>query len=47
MRLRRSESAQRRYLAALKTLARLRANVLQGMAPVSALRLHNGERQQA
>ena len=47
MRLRRSESAQKRYLAALKTLARLRANVPQGMAPISALRLHDGERQQA
>src|SRR5262249_40372227 len=43
MRLRRSESAQKRYLAALKTLARLRANVPQGLAPLNPLRLRSGE----
>jgi hypothetical protein len=47
LRLRRAESAQRRYLATLKTLARLRATVPQGMAPLKPLRLHTGEQQQA
>jgi hypothetical protein len=47
MRLRRAESAQRGYLATLKTLARLRATVPQGMAPLKPLRLHTGEQQQA
>ncbi len=47
IRLRRSESAQRRYLSALKTLARLRATVPEGMAPLNSLRLHPGERRQA
>jgi hypothetical protein len=47
MRLRRAESAQRRYLSTLKTLARLRATVPQGLAPLKPLRLHTGDRQQA
>jgi hypothetical protein len=47
VRLRRAESAQRRYLGTLKTLARLRATVPQGMVPLKPLRLHAGDRQQA
>jgi hypothetical protein len=47
MRLRRAESSQKRYLAALKTLARLRATAARGMVPLNPLRLHSGERRQA
>jgi hypothetical protein len=47
VRTKRCESAQRNYLAALKTLARLRATVPQGLAPLNPLRLFAGDRQQA
>jgi hypothetical protein len=46
-RLRRAESAQRRYLAALKTLVTLRALAPAGLAPLTPLRLHTEERQRA
>lgn len=42
-RLKRSESAQRRYLAAIKTLATLRAKAPAGMAPLKGLKLHDPE----
>ena len=45
IRLRRAESALRRYLATLKALARLRATLGQGLMPVNSLWLHGGERQ--
>src|SRR5262245_9708103 len=47
MRLRRAESSQKRYLAALKTLARLRATAAQGLSPLQPLRLHPGQQRQA
>jgi hypothetical protein len=47
IRLRRAESSQKRYLAALKTLARLRATVPQGLAPLHPLQLRTGDRQHA
>jgi hypothetical protein len=47
IRQRRAESAQRRYLGTLKALARLRVTMRQGMAPLTPLRLHTGERLQA
>lgn len=40
-RLKRSESAQRRYLAAIKTLSTLRAKVPAGLAPLKGLKLHD------
>jgi hypothetical protein len=43
MRLRRCESAQRRYLGALRMLTLIRATVPQGLVPVHPLRLHAGE----
>jgi hypothetical protein len=47
MRLRRVESAQRRLLGALKVLAKLRATVPQGLAPLNVLRLYDLEVQGA
>lgn len=41
LRLRRAESAQKRYLAAVKTLSVLRARVPAGLAPLKGLKLHN------
>lgn len=42
-RLRRSEITQRKFLAALKSLATLRALLPAGLAPLNGLRLHPGE----
>ena len=42
-RLKRLESAQRRYLTALKTLTTLRTLVPTGLAPAPSLRLHDPE----
>src|SRR5262245_10272476 len=42
-RLRRSEAAQRKYLAALKSLATLRVLLPEGLAPLNGLRLYRGE----
>jgi hypothetical protein len=39
--LRRAESAQKRYLAAIKTLTTVRALVPRGLVPVNHLRLHD------
>lgn len=47
LRLRRAESAQRRLLGAVKTLATLRAHVPQGLVPHNPLRIYRGERKQA
>jgi hypothetical protein len=40
-RLKRSESALRRYLTAIKTLSTLRAKVPAGLAPLKGLKLHD------
>jgi hypothetical protein len=45
-RLRRLESAQKRYLNAIKTLTTLRALVPGGLVPARALKLHEGPTQQ-
>lgn len=42
-RVRRTDSAQRRYLASIKTLATLRALVPEALAPLSSLRVYPGE----
>lgn len=42
-RVRRADSAQRRYLASLKTLATLRALVPEGLAPLNSLRVYPEE----
>jgi len=47
LRQRGAEGAQRRYLAALKTLARLRAVMPAGLVPIKSLRLYDAARQQA
>jgi hypothetical protein len=44
-RLQRAESAQRRYLTSVKTLATLRALVPQGMVPLRPLKLFKGAKQ--
>jgi hypothetical protein len=46
-RLRRAESAQKRYLAAMKTLANLRALVPAGLVPQNGLRIHPESRKRA
>jgi hypothetical protein len=46
-RLKRAESAQRRHLAAVKTLATLRALVPQGLVPAQPFRLHDPDRELA
>src|SRR5262245_23218668 len=46
-RLRRLESAQRRYLNALKSLASVRTLALPGLAPTPAVKLHNPAKQRA
>jgi hypothetical protein len=46
-RLRRAESAQRRLLSAIRTLATLRALAPAGLAPLNHLQLFTGERQRA
>ena len=46
IRLKRCESAQRRYLAALRMLTLLRATLPQGLMPVTSLRLHGSEQQE-
>jgi hypothetical protein len=43
LRLKRAESAQRRYLAALRTLTHLRAKLPEGLSPLNSLRLFTGE----
>ena len=45
--LRRAESTQRRYTAALKLLALLRAKLPQGLAPVNTLTLYEDQRKRA
>jgi hypothetical protein len=45
VRLRRCESAQRRYLGALRMLTLVRGTVPQGLVPPQALRLFNSQRQ--
>jgi hypothetical protein len=47
MRLRRLESAQRNHLGAMRVLAKLRATVPQGLAPLSSVRLFTADRHQA
>jgi hypothetical protein len=47
MRLRRLESAQRNHLAAMRVLAKLRATVPQGLAPLNLVRLFSADRHQA
>jgi hypothetical protein len=46
-RLRAVESAQRRHLTAIKVLAKLRATVPQGFAPLNLVRLFSADRHQA
>jgi len=46
-RLRRAESAQRRYLNAVKTLTTLRALAPQGLAPVGPVSVFKPRRKQA
>jgi len=46
-RLKRAESAQKRHLHAIKTLATLRALVPQGMAPIDSVRIFGEERKRA
>jgi len=46
VRMKRCESAQRRYLAALRMLTLIRATAPQGLVPVSSLRLHAGEQEE-
>jgi hypothetical protein len=46
-RLRRAESAQKRYLASMKTLANLRALVPAGLVPQNGLRIHPESRKRA
>jgi hypothetical protein len=45
--LRRAEQAQKRYLAAMKTLATVRELLPRGLLPVSHLRLHDPEKKLA
>jgi hypothetical protein len=45
-RLKRLESAQKRYLNAVKTLTTVRALVPAGLAPAQPLKLHEGPTQQ-
>jgi hypothetical protein len=45
--LRRSESAQKRHLAAIRTLTTVRALVPRGLLPVNLLRIYDPERKQA
>jgi hypothetical protein len=47
IRFRRAESAQRRFLSAVKTLTNLRALVPEGLAPLNPLRLHPEGRKRA
>lgn len=48
LRVRRSEVAQRKHLAALKALAQIRTLLPQGLVPVgSTMRLHDGDRETA
>lgn len=47
LRFRRAESAQRRYLAAVKTLATLRQRLPAGLAPLDGLRVHDPEKKSA
>jgi hypothetical protein len=46
-RLKRLESAQRRYLNAMKTLTSVRTLALPGLAPAPAVLLHNPEQRRA
>ena len=46
-RLRRAESAQKRYLAAIKTLTTVRALVPRGLLPANLLKLHDPEKRLA
>jgi len=45
--LRRSEISQKKYLAALKMLAVVRAKLPQGLAPLNAIHLREADRQPA
>jgi hypothetical protein len=47
LRLKRAESSQRRFLAAVKTLTTLRALVPHGMVPVEHLNVHRPKRARA
>jgi hypothetical protein len=46
-RLKRAESAQRKFLSAMKMLTTLRAAVPKGLAPINCLRLYTEERESA
>jgi hypothetical protein len=46
-RIRRSESAQRKFLLAMKMLTTLRAVVPEGLAPINSLRLHTEEERES